>query len=575
MGLAPSEPALLGRAIGLHQAGRIAEASRLFESVLAADPRNLAALQHLAIIHANRGEFADAERLFRRALAVDPGSPEAHNNLGRVLTALNRHQGAMASFRQALALRRDMVEAEFNLGALHLKLGERETGIARLRRALELRPGFGEALCLLAGALSEQGRGKEAVALLESAMASRPRDPALHHALGRIRVDQGDVEGAKASFEAAINLDPTWGVPYYDLSLIHRFAGDDPRLSAMEQLLRNPAQLSLEARIGLHRALHKACADAGRYDIAFSHLLAANGVRRGVVQYNEAAWEKRRRAIRRVFDAKFLSDHAGQGHGSPLPIFVLGFPRSGTTLIEQLLASHPAVHGAGELPYVGELSKNLGEPGTAAAGYPECLIGAQPGTLARLGSAYEERLSGLAPMAARIVDKMPINYLYLGFIHLILPQAKIIHVRRDAMDTCLSCFENDFGERQPYSYDLGELGRCYVGYREMMEHWRRVLPVGTMLEVDYEDVVGDFEAQARRLVRYCELPWDERCLRFHETERAVFTQSQAQVRRPLYSSSVGRWRPYERHLEPLAVALRAETLPPDNAACADTVKAAR
>ncbi len=552
-----SDPSLLGRAVGLHQAGRIVEASRLFEAVLAADPLNLTALQHSAIIHANRGDFLDAERLFRKALTIDPASAENHSNLGRIQTALGQHQRAIASLRQALALRPDMVEAEFNLGALNLKLGQREIGIAHLRRALERRPGFSEALCLLAGALNEKGEGAQALSLLQDAIRGRPGDAGLHHALGRVYAEQGDFEHARQSLEAAIKLNPAWGVPYYDLSLIHRFALGDPHLAAMERLLQDPAQLSLEGRIGLHMALHKAHSDAGEFDAAFAHLLAGNAVRRSTIQYDESAGAGRRHAIQRVFDARFVSNHQGQGHASRLPIFVLGFPRSGTTLIEQILASHPAVHGAGELPLVGKLSRGLGDPQTSAARYPDNLAVAGPESAVKLGSAYIEKLSRLAPTAERIVDKMPINYLHVGFIHLMLPQAKIVHVRRGAMDTCLSCFENDFGERQPFSYDLGELGRCYAGYQAIMAHWRKVLPAGTMLEVDYEDVVGDLGKQARRVVEYCGLAWDDRCLSFHETRRTVLTQSQVQVRRPLYSSSVGRWRLYEHHLGPLSAALHA------------------
>jgi tetratricopeptide (TPR) repeat protein len=556
--------ATLGRAIGLHQAGRIGEALRLLESVLAAEPRNLLALQHVAIIHANRGEFAKAENLFRQALAIDPQSAENHSNLGRIQVALNQHQRALDSLRRALALRPGMLEAEFNLGALHLKLGQREEGMVCLRRALENRPDFSDALCLLAGAMNEQGDGPEALTLLEGAISRHPQDAGLHHALGRIHADRGEFERARTCFEAAIDRRPGWGVPYYDLSLFHRFAPDDRRVAAMERLLRDPAQLSLEGRIGLHMAVYKALAGAGRYDDAFSHLRDANRARRATIKYDEAARKKRGQAIRRIFDAKFLGDRVGHGHASPGPIFVLGFPRSGTTLVEQLLASHPAIHGAGELLYLGETIEQAANTGPSAARYPECLMGAEPEAFARLGLAYDDRLRRLAPAALRIVDKMPINYLHVGFIHLILPQAKIIHVRRDAMDTCFSCFDNDFGSRQAYSYDLGELGRCYADYRETMAHWREVLPAGKMLEVAYEELVSDFEAQARRLVHYCELPWDDRCLRFHETERAVFTQSQAQVRRPLYSSSVGRWKPYAGHLAALAAALQSPANRPEN-----------
>ena len=550
MATAPSQP--LDQAIQLHQAGRIGEAERLFQVVLSADPRNLPALQHLAIIHANRGEFADAQALFRRVLSIDPTSPEAHNNLGRVLSALNRHREAAASFSQALALRPGMVEAAFNLGGLYLKLGQHQSAITHLRQVMQQRPDFSEAVCLLAQALQEQGNSRDAAGLLDEALKRRPRDAMLHQALGRLHASTGELDRASESFEASIALRPDWGVPYYDLSQVHRFTAGDPHISAMERLLANPARLSLDEGVALHLALYRARSDVGDDEAAFAHLAAANAARRSAIGYDEAVPAARRQAIRRVFDAAFIRNRGGQGFASALPIFVVGFPRSGTTLVEQILASHPAVHGAGELAYIGELARGAG---VANQRYPESFADAGPEIFSALGAAYIGRLAALAPNATHIVDKMPDNFLHLGLIHLALPQARIIHVRRAAMDTCFSCFENDFGERQPFSYELGELGRRYIGYREMMEHWRRTLPPGRMLEIDYEAIVRDLESSALLLLGHCDLPWDERCLSFHESQRAVFTQSQAQIRRPLYASSLGRWRRYERQLRPLADAL--------------------
>src|ERR1019366_817248 len=266
-------------------------------------------------------------------------------------------------------------------------------------------------------------------------------------------------------------------------------------------------------------------------------------------------WQKRVENVRQVFNREFISTKAGQGYPSGVPIFVVGFPRSGTTLIEQILASHPGVHGAGELTYLVELISALRSGSNRDVRYPECVADFGAEEFARLGAAYEARLHRLAPAAGHVTDKLPINYLHLGFIHLILPRAKVIHVQRNAMDTCLSCFENEFGSRLTYTCDLGELGRNYRRYRETMQHWRSVLPAGAMLEGKYEDVVGDFEPQVRRILQYCELAWDNRCLSFHETDRPMFTQSQVQARRPLYHSSIERWRHYERHLGPLVDAL--------------------
>jgi hypothetical protein len=311
--------------------------------------------------------------------------------------------------------------------------------------------------------------------------------------------------------------------------------------------------LSLDERVGLHLALYKACADTGQDETAFSHLAAANMARRKAIPFDEQRANGRFQATRRVFDASLFARHAQAGSPSRLPIFVVGFPRSGTTMVEQILGSHPQVYGAGELTDISEVEGSLSRPGFP---FPESLADGTAPDFRLLGESFVMRLAALAPGAAHVVEKNLGNYRRLGLIHLILPQATIIHIRRDPMDTCFSCFENDFGDHLAFSYDLGELARRYVLYREMMAHWRHVLPQGRMLEIDYEAIVGDLEGSVRRLLAHCGLPWDERCLNFHQTRRAVFTQSQAQVRQPLYASSVGRWRRFERQLAPLAAAVR-------------------
>jgi hypothetical protein len=243
-----------------------------------------------------------------------------------------------------------------------------------------------------------------------------------------------------------------------------------------------------------------------------------------------------------------MRERAGQGDPSPVPVFILGMPRSGTTLVEQMLASHPQVHGAGELSDFTAAVAGLDGPD----GVPADIGGAE---LRRIGARYVARVRPLAPGALRITDKMPANFRFAGLIHLALPNARIIHLRRDPVDTCLSCFSILFGGDQPHTYDLGELGRYYRAYQRLMEHWRAVLPLGVMLEVQYEALVGDFEPQARRIVAHCGLEWDDACLDFYKTQRPVHTASAVQVRRPVYQTSVGRWRPPEDLLRPLLDAL--------------------
>ena len=305
--------------------------------------------------------------------------------------------------------------------------------------------------------------------------------------------------------------------------------------------------------------MSKAFADIGDRERSFKSLLEGAALKRKQVVYDEAAALDVLERTRDVFTPEFLREHEGAGEPSPLPIFILGMPRSGTTLVEQILASHPRVFGAGE---IGDFAEALREVGSAAAPgrqFPEAVSLMSGDHLRRLGADYVARIRAAAPTAARIANKEVSNFRYVGLIHLALPNARVIHVRRDPTDTCFSCFTKLFvGNGLPYSYDLGELGRYYRAYEALMAYWRAVLPQGAMLETQYEEVVADVEGQARRLVSYCGLEWDARCLDFHRTERHVRTASLAQVRQPIYKGSVGRWRAYEAFLDPLRAELEPE-----------------
>jgi hypothetical protein len=278
-------------------------------------------------------------------------------------------------------------------------------------------------------------------------------------------------------------------------------------------------------------------------------------MKRKRIAYDEAATLGLFDRLRSVFDRGLFEAHLGGGSRSSLPVFVIGMPRSGTTLIEQILASHPAVHGAGELSEFDRLAKQICDARGEAFRLPEGARALEPGDLLRLGESYAAGLQRLAPGAERVTDKMPANFLYAGLIHLALPHARIIHVLREPRDTCLSCYSKLFTEEQNFTYDLGELGRYYRRYTKLMTHWRDVLPDGRMLEIRYEDVIADLEGSARQLIEHCGLDWDPRCIAFHKSQRPVRTASAAQVRRPIYRTSLGRWRAYEPHLAPLLTEL--------------------
>jgi hypothetical protein len=262
--------------------------------------------------------------------------------------------------------------------------------------------------------------------------------------------------------------------------------------------------------------------------------------------------------IEKVFTQPLIEEKSGSGDATHVPIFVLGMPRSGTTLVEQILASHPQAHGAGELHNFFEAMLGVQGPDGRPVPATKSVPALDAKIFADIGARYLAGIRELAPAASRIVNKMPNNYYFIGFIHLALPSAKIIHVIRDPIDTCVSCFSKLFTLELNYTYDLAELGRYYRQYERLMAHWRRVLPPGRILDVRYEDVVADLEGQTRRLLEHCELPWDKRCIAFHETERQVRTASAVQVRQPIYASAIGRWRPYKDFIGPLLEALDLE-----------------
>jgi hypothetical protein len=302
-------------------------------------------------------------------------------------------------------------------------------------------------------------------------------------------------------------------------------------------------------------AAAKAYDDLKRYDDAFAYLTRANALKRKAIAYDEPQVLNLFERIRSTFTAALVDAKAGGGSAAQTPIFVLGMPRSGTTLVEQILASHPRVKGAGELKDMNETINSVrGSDGMQLA-YPEFVADLSRDDLVRIGDAYTSRLARHAPGAERITDKMPSNFYFLGLIHLALPGAKIIHTQRNPVDTCLSCFSKLFAGEQNQTYDLAELGRYYRAYHGLMAHWRSVLPKGAFLDVQYEDVVADTETQARRILDHCGLAWSPAVLDFHRTERPVKTASARQVRQPIYGSSVARWRNYERFLGPLLAEL--------------------
>lgn len=536
-------------------------AVKAYEEAIVHCRRAIAIKPDFAEAHNNLGmAVAALKRLdeaiphYLRALEIKPRFAEAHNNLGNAFAALKRRDEAITHYRRALEIKPDFFEAHNNLGNALSALRRHADAIPHLRRALEIKPDFAEALGNLAIALTVLNRHDEASGWYERSLAVAPDVADLHAGYGNQLMILGRLDEARRELERAIALAPGTAEFYRTLSTMKRFGPDDPQLAAMQALADDRSALGDDERMQLHFALAKAHADIGLHDSAFRHLEAANLLRRRQISYDEAAILGQFERIATAFTPELLRRLAGCGDPSALPVFIVGMPRSGTTLVEQVLASHPSVFGAGEIGDLEAVVAGL----DGGAWFPEGIASMNGEQVRRIGADYRDRIASLAPSAPRITDKLLTNFRFIGLIHLALPNARIVHVRRDPVDTCLSCFFRLFGGELPFAYDLAELGRYYRAYTSLMAHWRSVLPEGAMIEVQYEDLVTDFAAQARRLVAYCGLEWDDRCSAFHETRRPVTTSSATQVRQPIYRSSIDQWRRYGHRLGPLLDALAVE-----------------
>ena len=541
--------------VALYKQGRVTEALAAYRQAINLNPNYAEAYCNLGLAFKQLGKREEAVAAFRRAIDIKTNYDEAHFNLGIALKECGRLDEAVAAYRQAISIKPDYADAHCNLGVALKELGKLDEAVAAYRTAISIKPDYAEAHSNLGVALSERGKLDEAVAAYRTAISIKPDYAAAHANLGVALKEQGKLEEALKALESAIELAPANPLNYRLLGDVKRFCATDRHLAAMEKLARELPSLSPEEQIDLHFALAKAYEDLGEHERSFCQLLEGNALKRQRIVYDEQTSLAIFDRIRAVFTADLLRNNRSFGYPSSVPVFIIGMPRSGTTLVEQILASHPKVFGAGELLYLENAVRKLSRPGTAQ--FPEVIHQMGGEELRQFGASYVSAITTLASKAERVTDKMPMNFLFAGLISLVLPNARIIHTRRDPVDTCLSCFSKLFTGHQPYSYDLVELGRYYLAYEELMDHWRKALPPGVMLEVRYEDVIANLEGEARRIVGHCALEWDDACLSFYQSERPVRTASAAQVRQPIYRTSIGRWRSYEHLLQPLIEVLGA------------------
>jgi tetratricopeptide (TPR) repeat protein len=533
----------------LTAAGRGAEAIVHYQRLLRVRPAD-ETLDEYAALLAGLGRYEASARCYRDLLERTPRDARLHANLGHVLHCLGDFRAAIEHCRRAIELGPWLPESYLHLGNSQLALNALYEADAAYAAGLEVAPDHPALHTAHAMAERALGRLAEAEASTRRSLALRPGAADTLALLGSLAIDHGRFDEAEDLLRKALVIDPELPEALTSLMAARKMGpADVPWRDAAERVLAR--SLPVAHAINLHHAIGKYYDDIDDRDAAFEHHRMGNELaRRTRGRYDLAEMTQRVTRTLDAFDRTALASLRAGGVDSQRPVFVVGMPRSGTSLTEQILATHPEVHGAGELLYW------IFAADAERAATPE----RRAATIAELGRTYLEGLATQAPDAPRVVDKLPVNFRNIGLIHAALPGARFIHLERNPLDTCLSIYFQGFSAAHPYATDFGDLAHYYHEYRRLMAHWRTVLPPQTLLDVRYEDLVDDPEGWSRRMLAHIGLPWDPRCLEFHRTRRPVLTASNWQVRQPISKGSVDRWRRYERFIGPLREALGDEAL---------------
>jgi tetratricopeptide (TPR) repeat protein len=530
--------------------GQYAEALIAFERARLTDPWRPQIEAATRALSCDRER--EAEDLFRKVLKTDPDHPAALCGLAALAMSADQPVDAERLLRHALKQSTRLPLTYRGLAPVLVRLGRLEEALTAVRYLERIEPNSPQTWVASASVATRLQRYEEALSAYARATQLAPAEPGLRLSAGHLQKTLGLRRDSEASYKAALALDPGFGEAWWSLADLKNYVFGDAEVAAMQGLLDEDP--SREGAAQVNFALGRALEQRGDYERAFVHYAAGNGLRRRQQPFDIDRFERRSARIRAFFDAEFFESHRGSGDTSNAPIFIVGLPRSGSTLIEQILASHSRVEGTFELPNILGMVAQFDDLTADRDGYPETVARAALPQLSALGRRYLEETSRLRSGRAHFTDKQPNNFSHVGLIHAILPRAIIIDARRHPMDACFSNFKQYFAEGQSFSYDLEVLGRYYGCYLDLMDHWEAVLP-GRVIQVQYEELVGAPEPQIRRLLARCGLDFEAACLSFHATRRAVRTASAEQVRTPLYSSGVGYWERFGRQLEPLRRAL--------------------
>lgn len=549
------DDALLDKALADFDAGNLPAAAEAAQLLMQARPHDRRVLQLAACVAQSEQRYKDAEQLLEWALnAAQTPQDQAHTLM--LLGQLGRECGnlpfAEEAIRRATMLDAGQADYAAQFGELLALRGKFDLAVDVLNSAIARHRHDPQPCVTLGNILVRAGRQQDALVFYDVALQRDPNYPSAHFNAGIALAMLGKLEAAGEAVDRAVKLNPDMH-GYYQLANLGMLKAGDAMLERLEALVERP-DISLAARIDAAFALARVYEDKDT-ERWFRFLNLANSMKRGTLDYSLANDEERMASISAFFTRDFFERFRGISDSKLAPIFILGMPRSGTTLVEQMLAAHSQVMAGGELTYMTQAANEMGETwGSRGERSP----GTDEEVRADFQSAaagYVEKTQALHSRRPHFTDKMPANFMFIGVIHLMFPRARIIHCRRDPVDSCLSCYQKSFGSHLDYTYDLTELGRYYGLYSKLMDHWHAVLPPGRILDVDYESVVEEPEQNLRRMLAFCGLDYEADCLNFHEVKRPVATASALQVRRSLYKTSVHRWRRYRQHLGPLLTAL--------------------
>ncbi|MBF0358738.1 MAG: tetratricopeptide repeat protein [Magnetococcales bacterium] len=555
-------------AISLNSSGERKEAITALESALEKEPGNRQIADYLhAVINDNphereenalkkgvsfhnAGRFKEAIECYKEALAIQPDNPITLSNMGTALQSIGMVEEGISSCKKAISIAPDYADPYNNLGYALQEKGRHQEAVNSFQKAVSINPGYSKAYFNLGNSLKQQGKHDEAAECFKKAISIDSSYAEAYCNLASILNEQGKIDEAVRNFEKAIAIKPGFTEAYHNLATTKKFTKKS-EIQKIKNLLSNETDTA--GKINLNFALGKAMADMKNHSESFKYFHEGNRLKRAGIQFDISHTKQLFSQLKETFNSKFFQSRAGFGCKDSSPIFILGMPRSGSTLIEQILSSHADVYGAGELTFISDTLLKITKADQIDL-IPKMVAKLSADDAVRLGDEYIKKVRKIEPATKFITDKMPENFMFIGLIKLILPNAKIIHSLRLPEDTCLSIFRTNFTQKHHYAYELGELGEYYRLYSTMMTHWQKLFPED-IYNIHYEDLIDNQEYESKKLLAYCKLDWDDRCLNFHESVRSVKTASSYQVRQPIYRSSVAGWLRFKKQLQPLTTAL--------------------